>query len=534
MRASIANPTVPDGVEYCLLSSATTLATATKGSVEHSVVAAAKSTFVFEFTDTSVCEGLFPDLRVRRERPNGDVAISCERPEFCGPMSGIRFSSSRSGEERVFDISANTATYEILATYSGAPVLVKTAGAVYLTTGAIDIDLSAPVSGNYFDIKQYWPGTLAVAMYLQWAFKGDAWAPHEHNASLIIDDPLLKSRYGFLVFQDVLHLMQQHNFSTTIAFIPWNWRRTRTKTAELFLHHPERYSLAFHGNDHTRGEFGSRSVEVLDRMIKMAVKRMDAHEARTGIVTPRVMVFPQGVFSAESLEALKHNNFVAAVNTEVGPSGDDAPRTEIGELWSTAIMKFSSFALFTRRYMEHGIENFAFDLLLGKPCLLVGHHEVFKDGAEQLVDFVRRLNSLNCSLRWRGLADAVQRSYRERKDADDTMHVQMFGNEIVFETKGATTVHVSKQESATVQNVSQNGRAITWKKEVDAIHFSIDASPGAAVRIVSDYADKPAAEVASEGLSYRIKCRLRRYMSEVRDDYVSRSSFASTLLRGLR
>jgi hypothetical protein len=114
------------------------------------------------------------------------------------------------------------------------------------------------------------------------------------------------------------------------------------------------------------------------------------------------------------------------------------------------------------------------------------------------------------------------------------MHVQMFGNEILLETKGATTVHVSKQESATVRNVSKNGSAITWKKEVDAIHFSIDASPGAAVRIVADYADKPTAEVTSESLRYRIKCRLRRYMSEVRDDYVSRSSFASTLLRGLR
>jgi hypothetical protein len=47
---------------------------------------------------------------------------------------------------------------------------------------------------------------------------------------LVIDDPLLKPRYGFLKFLPFLRLMQRHDFATSIAFIPWNWRRSATKS----------------------------------------------------------------------------------------------------------------------------------------------------------------------------------------------------------------------------------------------------------------------------------------------------------------
>ena len=62
---------------------------------------------------------------------------------------------------------------------------------------------------------------------------------------IIIDDPFLKASYGFLDFCKLLDLMDKHNFHTTIAFIPWNYRRTNKKTAKLFLDRPDRFSCAF-------------------------------------------------------------------------------------------------------------------------------------------------------------------------------------------------------------------------------------------------------------------------------------------------
>ncbi len=97
-----------------------------------------------------------------------------------------------------------------------------------------------------------------------------------------------------------------------------------------------------------------------------------------------IMVFPQGMFSPEAGRALKLNGIVAAVNTEVAPSGGAANDTKIADLWDVAIMKYGSFPIFTRRYLTHGVENFAFDALLGKPCLMVAHHEVFKDRGREL------------------------------------------------------------------------------------------------------------------------------------------------------
>ena len=37
------------------------------------------------------------------------------------------------------------------------------------------------------------------------------------------------------------------------------------------------------------------------------------------------------------------------------------------------------------------LENFAFDLLLGKPCLIVSHHEFFKDDCARLIELIEKL-----------------------------------------------------------------------------------------------------------------------------------------------
>ena len=96
---------------------------------------------------------------------------------------------------------------------------------------------------------------------------------------------------------------------------------------------------------------------------------MDRHEAATGLAHDRVMVFPQGVFSEAAMRILKRTDLIAAVNNDT-ISFDRNPRPiTVADVWDTAIMAYDNFALFTRRYPWSGVENFAFDSLLGKPVI---------------------------------------------------------------------------------------------------------------------------------------------------------------------
>ena len=247
-------------------------------------------------------------------------------------------------------------------------------------------------SATHFDVKKSFGGAVALVMYLRWSFGGICWSTSETSATLIIDDPLLKPQYGFLDFGELLKLINKVPFATTIAFIPWNWRRTNRDTVAAFQQNSEKLSVCVHGCDHSGGEFATRSPDVLDRRLKSAKDRMNALLKRTGLQHDQVMVFPQGAFSPEVGPALKGNGFVAAVNTEVAPANKASNETTIADLWSVAILRYGSFPIFTRRYISHGIENFAFDGLLGKPCFIAGHHDLFRDHGSKLADFSGKLN----------------------------------------------------------------------------------------------------------------------------------------------
>jgi hypothetical protein len=207
------------------------------------------------------------------------------------------------------------------------------------------------------------------------------------HASIIIDDPLLRENYGYLNYRTLLRLMDVHNFFTTIAFIPWNYNRTDKKISDLFKERPDRFSLCVHGCDHTAGEFGKTDFDYLNKKVKLATARMLEHEKRTGIPFDRVMVFPQGIFSNEAMEALKENNYLAAVNTEAMPV--------TGSL-------SSSFPLYLRKRTEEAMSCVA------DPTFIVLHHDYFKHGYERLTDFVDEFNSRVTNLKWDSVGNIVR------------------------------------------------------------------------------------------------------------------------------
>jgi hypothetical protein len=343
--------------------------------------------------------------------------------------------------------------------------------------------------------------------------------------------------YGLCDFRQLERQMREHTFSTNIAFIPWNWRRTATQMAALIRESQGRYSISVHGCDHTRGEFATTAAPVLHGNLSIAKERMDRHKEKTGIPHDLVMVFPQGAFSRESLEVLQQHQFVAAVNTDVLPANSKDVIT-FGDMWGMAILKYGSFPLFTRRYPRHGLENFAFDLLLGKPCLIVEHHDFFKEDSRDVVAFVSALNSLKSTLRWRSLGDVLRRAYQWRKSASGAIQIRMFANELLLTNPDAhgQRYEIEKPDhgSVGVKEVLANGDHLEWQTQNNVLTFTCKLDPGDEILIQVHYHTWAGSIQTDRSLNRRLKVALRRYTSEFRDNVLARNEILMMLAQRMR
>ena len=394
---------------------------------------------------------------------------------------------------------------------------------VFLSTGDI-INVNDVFSGRHFDIRAHLLASAPLVMYLKWAFTSTCWQAVEIAACLVIDDPLLKPRYGFLNYQRLLNMMDDADFSTSIAFIPWNWNMSSRKVVKLFQKNPKRSSLSIHGCDHIGSEFGTRNGSRLAWKSRQALDRMARHQSGTGLSYDPVMVFPQGVFSELAMSVLKRSNFIAVVNTEVA-AADPQPRTiSIADYWNIAVMNYSDFPIFTRRYPSEGIENFAFDILLGKPCVIVVHHNDCFDGCRHLSNFIRQLNKLNVRLVWTNLAEVVRRSFRQRETLPGIIEIEMFGSETRIENSSGEKKHYRfrKQEAApaTIREIRAAGRQVNWTAEGNQIAFEIELDPGEISTIVLSFKQLADNGFSGENLGYKAKTMLRRYLCEMRDNYI--------------
>jgi hypothetical protein len=463
-----------------------------------------------------------------------DFAVSDELNEFCGVMAGVRITASiaNSNASLVLRMSRGNAINIISLGHGAIFLKLEHKGVpVFLSTSREIIDIDTELTSQNFDVREHFLSAVPLVLYIKWAFAETCWTAPEANACLVIDDPLLKPRHGFVDFQELLFLMKRYKFSTNIAFIPWNWRRSAPEVIRLFRENPERYSLSVHGCDHTRAEFGSSSQQRLYWKAKQALERLNGHEFVTGIRYDPVMVFPQGIFSEAAMSALKRTELIAAVNNDI-ISADPYPRAiTVSDVWDIAVMGYT-FPLFTRRYPWEGIENFAFDALLGKPAIAVIHHDYCSDHCARLVNFIQRLNALQCAPTWRGLGDVVRRSCRQREVSPGEVEVEMYGTELQIENRSAQPKHFiirrRECEPSAIQRISTGSEKIAWKPVNGRIDFEIELNPGENQLIKIRFHDLAEKGCNGDNLPYRLKTMLRRYLCEVRDNYIvpMRSRFA--------
>jgi hypothetical protein len=490
------------------------------------------SVFVYSGNDSEILQKLLQTLTGDEgavlDTAVGDVAVSDQLDDFCGVMAGVRVSASKANVDvsLVLNIEKGNAI-NVISLGDGAVFLkLEYKGVpVFLSTSREIIDIEAELASQNFDVREHFLSAVPLVLYIKWAFAETCWSAPEANACLMIDDPLLKATHGFVDFQELLSLMKRHKFSTNIAFIPWNWRRSAPEVVRLFKENAENYSVSVHGCDHTRAEFGSSNQQRLYWKSQQALERMNRHQSITGIRYDPVMVFPQGIFSEAAMSALKRTDLIAAVNSDVIPAGPHRQAMMISEVWDIAVMGYNNFPIFTRRYPWEGIENFAFDALLGKPAIAVIHHDYCSDHCSRLVNFIERLNALKIAPTWRSLGEVVRRSCRQKEVSPGEVEVEMYGTELRIENRSDQPKHFlirrRECEPSAIREICDRSGPIAWNSVNDHINFEIDLNPGESTMVGIRFHELAGNGCNGDTLPYRLKTMLRRYLCEVRDNYVT-------------
>jgi hypothetical protein len=471
-----------------------------------------------------------------------DFAVSDRMTDFCGIFSGIRTTATRTSNA---DLALNTAGSNVnnIISAPGGAIFLKLdyKGVPTFVSGSREIiNIDAELVSQNFDVRQHFASAVPLVLYIKWAFAESCWTSPEVDACLVIDDPVLKPRHGFIDFEKLLLLMKQYKFSTNVAFIPWNWRRSSPKVVGLFKNNPEYYSLSVHGCDHVRAEFGGSDRQRLYYKAQQAIARIKRHESNTGIRHDRVMVFPQGIFSETAIEAIKRTDLIAAVNNDILLKEPNQRSITLSDMWDVAVMNYSAFAIFTRRYPWEGVENFAFDALLGKPAIIVIHHDYCSDHCSRLINFIERLNALEHPPTWRSLGEVVRRSCRQRELSSGEVETEMYAAELRVENRSTQSKRflIRRRESApsAIREISNGPGPIAWNSGNGHINFEIELSSGES-KIVSirfhELAGNGCNEECNEdNLPYRFKAMLRRYLCEIRDNYVTTTKLRLSTLWG--
>jgi hypothetical protein len=464
-------------------------------------------------------------------------AIDGERPFYvvakdskhvCEAFSGLSFGPVNPVNDHVFCTGGTDPAVEQLISIDGRPFMaaVRLEGTEILFVASEDVaDLNAEVGDA--PLAEYFSRLVPHAMALRYAASDECWRPCKAHASIIIDDPLLRRSYGFLNFESLLRLAEQHNFHTTIAFIPHNFRRNSSRITRMFQENAARLSICFHGNDHTEGEFASTDMAFLNTSLRIAEDRMNLLHQITGLPCDRVMVFPQGYFSVEAMKVLKSQNFYAAVNTVPHPA-EQPVRLTIGELAQPAVLRYGGFPLFIRKPIRQTqSHDIAFNLFFGRPVLIVEHHEIFQR-PESLVEIAARINSVASEVHWSNLATVVGNSILMRRAPDGTHHVRAYSGTVRISNDSGSIRRYSiewgdSSDGASIEQVLMDGTPCCGFEIDDAkLRLSVDLAPGSS-QTFSLVHRNIHATVRNLGLRWNAQAFLRRRLSEVRDNYLSKN-----------
>ena len=345
--------------------------------------------------------------------------VSAEVPEICDAFGGLAVSRRQAAGDSVLIPGAGE--LDVLVALGEAPLLARVRHQgldvfVLATAGIADPDMPCGAGSPLDHFSQL----IAPLMILRHVFRGACLVPSAPRAVMMIDDPPLWMNYGFLNFERLLALADELDFHASVAFIPHNYRRSAAAVVDLVRARPDRISLCYHGNDHTEAEFGATEPETLGSIIASAQRRIAAFEAETRIMVEPVMVFPQGVFSAQALTALAVTGFRGAMSSDARPTpgaGANVPPVTLAERVRPCLLRFDGAPLFLRLDCDEvAPQDIACRAFLGQPILIFGHHDLLRDGS-RLAFLVGWINRRVDGVIWCSAQSAMEPSHSWRRDA---------------------------------------------------------------------------------------------------------------------
>jgi hypothetical protein len=458
-----------------------------------------------------------------------EYSISTSTPEICGQLSGLVFPvDGRAGGfvPSQPDFLASGIAGIIIAQERPCFAVTRQGGCevfVLACPGMLDIDADAAPG----DLRpQHYAGLLPPLMFLRYAFGEHCWRNPQPRATLTIDDPLLRPHYGFLAFDQLIAEMEAHRFAGTVAFIPWNYRRSSRRVTDMLCKHRNRFSICVHGCDHTGGEFLSCDKALLRNKARTALRRSRWHEDITGLACDPIMIFPQGGFTSTALGALKDEGYLGAVNTSVFPADWRPGELTIRDLLDVAVTRYDGFPLFGRRY-PRSLLPFALDLFMGKPALIAEHHEYFRNGYTAVCEFVARMNALDPLLTWQPLKQTLIGSALYKRIGQRTARVTFYTDQFALSNPygEAMTFRISKGLGPTdsLEYVLRDGVPLEHSVTAGGVEAELELEPDGQAMINVTRENTGIQADVSNPFTYEVEVALRRYLSEFRDNHLARS-----------
>jgi hypothetical protein len=376
-------------------------------------------------------------------------------------------------------------------------------------------------------LRPWYAQLVAMTIFLRSAFGPACWTAPVIGATFIVDDPYLKKRYGFVHYETLMQELERTDCALTVAFIPYNFRRSDPKTIDLLRRKAERFSIAVHGCDHTGGEFASLDEAWLAGTAACAVERMETHTAQTQMPFDNVMVFPQGRFSTKAIRALKRSGFGAVVNTTPWPEDYHESPLTLRDLLDVAVTRYEHFPIFVRRY-PRDVFDYAFDALFQKPVLAVEHHGFFRHGYKPLANLVHELSALNTNLAWMPLGKIVTSSCVLKQTGDGQFALRHYTPVFRFRNSSPKSLSLSvekREQDGVVEAVLVNEQKVLFEVRSGFLKYAVNLGAGEELKVAILYCQVPRTPRRTSW-KYRFAASARRLLSDARDNQIARSERA--------
>jgi hypothetical protein len=460
-------------------------------------------------------------------------------PGVTQQLTGFEISVER-GAPAYLEVNDHSDTSEVAMLRDGRgafPVFVKAS----VRNAMLFVDSTSVASNN---VSTQWNGkpitdafaALAPAMmFIRYCAGERGWHVIHHYANFTIDDPWLRESYGFLQYKTLLGEMERHNFHSTIAFIPWNYDRSEPQVVSLIRAHPDRFSISVHGDNHDHKEFTDYQTKPLGVQIEdigQSLARMDRFQALTGIPYDKVMIFPHSIAPEMTLAALKHENYLATVNSSNVPMDISRPSDLSFELRATTL-NFSGLSSI-RRYSVEGLlpqSILAVNLFLENPLLFYAHQEFFASGIDAFDAQADYVNKLQPDTRWRSLGEIVRHLYLVKLRDDENYDVLSFASTITLENAFGrdSLFYVRKQEGEHPATVTVDQQSWPYELRDGYLEMQVPIASGRSRAVSITYQSDP--ELRAIGIEKRsLGVYGLRMASDFRDIVVARFGFGRSFI----